>query len=64
MLEVTTTAAAAVAAYLAQLVANALLFGLSFLLILLVWFLVSRALDLPMWVIVREIERELDQKEK
>ena len=46
VLEVTTTAAAAVAAYLAQLVANALLFGLSFLLILLVWFLVSRALDL------------------
>ena len=25
---------------------------------------ISRALDLPMWVIVREIERELDQKEK
>lgn len=46
VLEVTTTAAAAVAAYLAQLVANALLFGASFLLILLVWFLVSRALDL------------------
>jgi len=46
VLEVTTTAAAAVAAYLAQLAANALLFGLSFLLILLVWFLISRALDL------------------
>lgn len=46
VLEVTTTAAAAVAAYLADLIANALLFGLSFLLILLVWFLVSRALDL------------------
>ena len=45
-LEVTTTAAAAVAAYLARLAAAALLFGLSFLLILLVWFLVSRALDL------------------
>lgn len=46
ILEVTTTAAAAVADYLAGLIANALLFGLSFLLILLVWFLVSRALDL------------------
>ena len=46
VLEVTTTASAAVAAYLAQLAANALLFGLSFLLILLVWFLISRALDL------------------
>lgn len=46
VLEVTTTATAAVAAYLAQLAANALLFGASFLLILLVWFLICRALDL------------------
>lgn len=46
VLEITTTASAAVSAYLAQLAANALLFGLSFVLILLVWFLVSRALDL------------------
>ena len=45
-LEVTTTAAAAVSAYLARLIATALLFGLSFLLILLLWFLISRALDL------------------
>lgn len=45
-LEVTTTASAAVSAYLAQLAATALLFGLSFVLILLIWFLVSRALDL------------------
>lgn len=45
-LEVTTTASAAVSAYLAQLAATALLFGLSFILILLIWFLVSRALDL------------------
>lgn len=45
-LEITTTAAAAVAAYLAQLIAAALLFGLSFLVILLLWFLISRALDL------------------
>lgn len=45
-LEVTTTASAAVSSYLAQLAATALLFGLSFVLILLVWFLVSRALDL------------------
>lgn len=45
-LEVTTTAAAAVSAYLARLIATALLFGLSFLLILLLWFLISQALDL------------------
>jgi len=42
----TESAVPAVSAYLADLIANALLFGLSFLLILLVWFLVSRALDL------------------
>lgn len=40
------TAVDAVAGYLANLIASALLFGLSFLLILLVWFLASRALDL------------------
>jgi len=45
-LEVTSTAEAAVTYYLAELTANALLFGLSFLLILLVWYLISRALDL------------------
>lgn len=45
-LEVTTTAAAAVSSYLAQLMAAALLFGLSFVGILLVWFLVSRAMDI------------------
>jgi hypothetical protein len=45
-LEVTTTAAAAVANYLSLVVARAVLFGLSFVLILLVWFLVSRALDI------------------
>lgn len=45
-LTVTTTAAAAVASYLANLIANAGLFGLSFLLILLIWYLISRALDL------------------
>jgi uncharacterized membrane protein required for colicin V production len=45
-LEVTTTAAAAVAAYLSLVIARAVLFGLSFVLILLVWFLVSRALDI------------------
>ncbi len=45
-LEVVTTAVEAAAAYLAELAAGALLFALSFLLILLVWFLVSRALDL------------------
>lgn len=43
---VTTTAAAAIAAHLAALVAKAFLFGLSFVVILLVWFLASRALDL------------------
>lgn len=46
MLTVTTTAAQAVSDYLARLIASSLLFGLSFLLILLVWFLVSRAMDL------------------
>lgn len=45
-LEVTTTASAAVSSYLAQLAASALLFGLSFVAILLLWFLISRALDL------------------
>lgn len=45
-LEVVTTAVEAAAAYLAELAAGALLFALSFLLILLLWFLVSRALDL------------------
>lgn len=45
-LEITTTAAAAISAYLAQLIATVLLFGLSFVAILLIWFLVSRALDL------------------
>lgn len=44
VLEVTTTAAAAVAAYLPSWRPTLLLFGLSFLLILLVWFLISRAL--------------------
>ncbi len=45
-IQVVTTASAAVSAYLAQLIANAGLFGATFLLITLVWFLVSRALDL------------------
>lgn len=45
-LEVTTTAAAAVSAYLAVLIAKVGLFGVSFVLILLLWFLISRALDL------------------
>jgi hypothetical protein len=45
-LEVTTTAAAAVANYLSLVMARAVLFGLSYVLILLVWFLVSRALDI------------------
>ena len=45
-LEIVTTAAAAVAAYLAGLIAWAALFILSFFLILLVCFLVSHALDL------------------
>ncbi len=45
-LQVVTTAVEAAAAYLAELMAGALLFALSFLLILLVWFLASRALDL------------------
>jgi uncharacterized membrane protein required for colicin V production len=45
-LEVTTTAAAAVANYLSLVVARAVLFGLSYVLILLLWFLVSRALDI------------------
>lgn len=45
-LEITTTASAAISAYLAQLIATVLLFGLSFVAILLIWFLVSRALDL------------------
>ena len=43
---VTSTAASAMAGYLAALVAKALLFGLSFALIILLWFLASRALDL------------------
>lgn len=46
VVEVTTTAAAAVASYLALLIARAVLFALSFVVILLLWFLVSRALDL------------------
>ena len=45
-LRVTSTAVSAMTAYLAALIAKALLFGLSFVMILLVWFLVSRALDL------------------
>lgn len=45
-LEIVTTAAAAVAAYLAGLIAWAALFILSFFLILLICFLVSHALDL------------------
>lgn len=45
-IQVVTTASAAVSAYLAQLIASAGLFGATFLLITLVWFLVSRALDL------------------
>lgn len=45
-LEITTTAAAAVSSYLSQLMAAALLFGLSFVGILLVWFLASRAMDI------------------
>jgi hypothetical protein len=45
-LEVTTTAAAAVANYLSLVMARAVLFGLSYVLILVVWFLVSRALDI------------------
>ncbi len=45
-LTVTTTAVDAVVAYLATLTAKIILFGLSFLLILLIWGLTSRALDL------------------
>ena len=45
-LEIVTTAAAAVAAYLAGLIAWAALFILSFFLVLLICFLVSHALDL------------------
>lgn len=45
-IEVTSTAAAAVAGYLSRVAASALLFGLSFVVILLVWALASRALDL------------------
>lgn len=46
ILDVTTSAAAAVASYLARLAATAVLFGLSFVAILLVWGLAGRALDL------------------
>lgn len=42
----TQTAAEALASYLAQLIAKAGLFALSFLLILLIWFLVGHILDL------------------
>lgn len=45
-IEITSTAASAVASYLAKVAASALLFGLSFVLILLVWGLAGRALDL------------------
>ena len=45
-LRVTSTAVSAMTTYLAALIARALLFGLSFVMILLVWFLASRALDL------------------
>lgn len=43
---ITSTAATAVSAYLAKVAASALLFGLSFVVILLVWALAGRALDL------------------
>ena len=45
-IEITSTAATAVASYLAKVAASALLFGLSFVVILLVWGLTGRALDL------------------
>lgn len=45
-LSITSSAAAAVARYLARVAASALLFGVSFLVILLLWGLAGRALDL------------------
>lgn len=45
-LKVTTTASEAVATYLAIIAAKVILFALSFVLILLIWSLASRALDL------------------
>lgn len=46
VLEVTASAAAAVSAYLAREIARMVIFAVSFVLILVVWFLVSHALDL------------------
>ncbi len=46
IVEVTTTASEAIASYLARLIATVLLFGLTFIIVLLLWFLIGRALDL------------------